>query len=73
MIRVEPLPVLDLTRCTGCGDCVTICPTDCLAMRGLTVWLPRPTACIGCSACEWVCPFDAVRVPAVTVPLCPGS
>ena len=29
-----PLPVLDPARCTGCGDCVAVCPTNCLEMSG---------------------------------------
>jgi len=60
------LPVLDDRRCTGCGDCVAVCPTDCLEVAGRTVWLPRPADCIGCGACAAVCPADAVRLPPVT-------
>jgi NAD-dependent dihydropyrimidine dehydrogenase PreA subunit len=67
------LPVLDVTRCTGCGECVAVCPTDCLAAAGRVVWLPRQADCVGCGACERVCPADAVTVPAVTPPAAPCS
>ena len=59
------LPVLDSSRCTGCGDCVAVCPADCLAMAGPRPWLPRPRDCVSCSACELVCPTDAIRLRSV--------
>lgn len=57
----EVLPLVDSRLCTSCGDCLQICPTQCL------VWVqqvPRVTvdqACIRCQACALVCPVDAVR------------
>ena len=56
------LPALDETRCTGCGDCVRVCPTDCLAMAGPLPWLPRPTDCIRCELCVWICPVNALHM-----------
>jgi formate hydrogenlyase subunit 6/NADH:ubiquinone oxidoreductase subunit I len=56
------LPVLDPTRCTGCGDCVGACPTFCLEMAGQLPWLPRPLDCISCELCVWVCPVDALHL-----------
>jgi formate hydrogenlyase subunit 6/NADH:ubiquinone oxidoreductase subunit I len=56
------LPLLDVARCTGCGDCVRACPTDCLEMDGPLPWLPRPDDCISCSLCVLVCPADALRL-----------
>ena len=63
-----PLPLLDPTRCTGCGACAAVCPTGCLEPLGAVVWLPRPGECVGCGACEAVCPADAVRVPTPPSP-----
>ena len=57
-----PLPLLDPTRCTGCADCVSACPADCLAMDGPLPWLPRPLDCISCSLCVLVCPTDALSM-----------
>jgi len=62
--------VLDTARCTGCGDCVAVCPTACLETAGELPWLPRPGACIACGACEFVCVAAAV---AVTPPTAAGA
>lgn len=58
------LPVLDVTRCTGCGDCTVVCPTDCLAMRWNQPVLDRPRACVSCVLCVEVCPEDALALRA---------
>ncbi len=55
-------PQLDETRCTGCGDCVTLCPVDCLEMQGAYPWLPRPRDCISCSLCALACPAEALHM-----------
>jgi NAD-dependent dihydropyrimidine dehydrogenase PreA subunit len=64
MTGAAELPVVDPARCTGCGDCVAVCPTDCLALIGRLPWLPRPLDCISCTACELVCPAGAIRLAA---------
>ena len=56
------LPVVDGAKCIGCGDCVSACPTKCLAMAGRTPWLARPLDCISCAACAMVCPTDAITM-----------
>jgi formate hydrogenlyase subunit 6/NADH:ubiquinone oxidoreductase subunit I len=65
MILQTELPLLDETRCTGCGDCVPICPTQCLEMAGVFPWLPRPRDCIVCEICVRICPADALRLAMV--------
>jgi formate hydrogenlyase subunit 6/NADH:ubiquinone oxidoreductase subunit I len=59
--KVE-LPHLDITRCTGCADCVRACPTACLEMAGPLPWLPRPLDCISCELCVWLCPANALHL-----------
>lgn len=59
------LPLLDESRCTGCGECVVVCPPDCLAMAGALPWLPRPLACISCELCAWICPANAITMTPV--------
>lgn len=63
----EALPVVNAAKCTGCGDCVAVCPTECLAMSGPLPWLPRPLDCVSCTVCELICPAGAIQL------LPPGS
>ncbi len=63
MIAPIVIPILDAARCIGCGDCVAICPTQCLATLGPLVWLPRPRDCVACAACAIVCPASAITLP----------
>jgi NAD-dependent dihydropyrimidine dehydrogenase PreA subunit len=62
------LPEVDERRCTGCGDCVAACPTDCLAMAGPLPWLPRPAACVSCALCVLVCPAGAIGMESEARP-----
>ncbi len=71
MNEPPPLPVLDRRLCTGCGDCIRICPTGCLESAGAGPWLPRPLDCLSCRLCEGFCPTGAIRLP-VTPPLSPA-
>ena len=59
---MNELPSLDETRCTGCGDCVAICPTACLEMARAQPWMPRPHECIRCAVCVLICPADALQM-----------
>jgi formate hydrogenlyase subunit 6/NADH:ubiquinone oxidoreductase subunit I len=59
---MDQLPNLDETRCTGCGDCVAVCPTSCLEMAGLLPWLPRPEDCVSCALCVLACPALAIQL-----------
>jgi len=56
------LPRLDDTRCTGRGDCVIVCPTQCLEMASQIPWLPRPADCISCTLCVLICPDEALSM-----------
>jgi MinD superfamily P-loop ATPase len=59
---IRELPLLDESRCTGCGECVPVCPVDCLEMLGQIPWLPRPAECVSCSLCEIICPARAIKL-----------
>lgn len=59
------LPIVDATRCSGCAECVAVCPVDCLAMRGALPWLPRPADCVSCGLCVLICPSTALSLAEV--------
>lgn len=58
----RPFAVVYVDRCTGCQDCVDICPDNCLVMRGSQngafysfSYMANAKACTGCKECERVC------------------
>jgi NAD-dependent dihydropyrimidine dehydrogenase PreA subunit len=61
------LPEIDTDACTGCGDCVAVCPTGALAMAGGKAVMPRPDLCIYDGECEPVCSVGAIQIPYVIV------
>ncbi len=59
------LPTINSVQCTACGDCVAVCPTNCLALTTREAWLPRPADCIACMVCMWICPTEAITMGEV--------
>ena len=57
------LPQIDRQLCTGCGDCITRCPTDALGDVDGKAALVNPEVCTYCVACEDVCPVNAIALP----------
>jgi len=57
-----PKPVIDLDKCTGCGQCVSSCPQGVLEMKEGKAHVANPDSCIGCKVCESVCPTGAIKV-----------
>jgi len=61
------LPEIDEDACTGCGDCVAVCPTGALALVGGKAAMAHPELCIYDGECEPVCPVAAIQLPYVIV------
>jgi formate hydrogenlyase subunit 6/NADH:ubiquinone oxidoreductase subunit I len=57
----QELPDIDVRLCTLCGDCVEVCPTECLSIAGMQVVLV-PQSCISCGVCAAVCPAQAITM-----------
>ena len=57
------MPQIDALKCTGCGECITACPTNALGRVSEKAALLRPDACTYCAACEDICPVDAIALP----------
>ncbi len=55
------LVAVDSAECTGCGDCLEICPLDILSLQGDVV--DRDAGmCIGCGLCVSRCPSEALSM-----------
>lgn len=72
---------LDVTRCTGCGACVAVCPTGALTLVADRASLDT-ALCRGCEVCVQACPVGALRpvvemtpvpVPAQVVERAPAT
>ncbi|HEX4153937.1 MAG TPA: NAD(P)-binding domain-containing protein [Steroidobacteraceae bacterium] len=59
-------PLIDPSRCLGCGACVKACPEQphhqVLGLINGKAVLVGPSECIGHGACKVVCPFDAITL-----------
>jgi nitroreductase/NAD-dependent dihydropyrimidine dehydrogenase PreA subunit len=59
-------PRLDPDRCTGCGLCLDVCPSDVLALEKGKITLARE-GCFGCDHCAAVCPAEAIAIDSVSI------
>ena len=57
------LPRRDRSLCTGCGDCITRCPTGALGQLEGKAVLVHPEVCTYCAECEDLCPVNAIALP----------
>lgn len=66
----KALPLVDPSRCTGCGRCIGACPPRVLwleaegpgGMGRKHAVLHDAPGCTGCAKCVVVCPFDAIAM-----------
>jgi len=54
-----PIPVVDSSRCTGCGKCAAICEFNALAVASKSV-LVFEELCHSCGGCARICPEKAI-------------
>jgi thioredoxin reductase/ferredoxin len=57
-------PIMDVTRCLGCGTCAAACPEggQVLGVVGGVAELIDPSHCIGHGACKEACPRGAITL-----------
>lgn len=71
------LPVIDKSKCTGCGKCESACPKHVIQMvpndspvgvicnshdKGAVARKVCTVACIGCGLCKKQCPYNAIEI-----------
>ena len=65
-MKARALPVIDPTRCTGCGWCVGVCPPHVLSLQAeggrKTSTLDDAAGCTACGLCAVRCPFGAIAM-----------
>lgn len=64
--KIEWAPIIDESKCVGCGMCVTTCGREVFGFdtdkRKAVV--ARPYQCmVGCTSCEVWCVYDAISFP----------
>ena len=62
MQHADVAPIVYEQKCTGCGECVKICPTKAITLINHK-YVINGLQCIGCASCIAVCPFMAIDVP----------
>lgn len=49
-------------KCTGCGDCVQVCPTEVLELSAGKARVAKAAECLGCESCVEVCEPGAIII-----------
>ncbi len=55
-------PIVDPAKCTGCEECVDICPTEVFEMENEKSVPVNAEECLGCESCVEACESDAIVV-----------
>jgi NAD-dependent dihydropyrimidine dehydrogenase PreA subunit len=58
MYKVE----VDKEKCTGCEDCISICPVDVFEMQDEKSVPVNEEECIGCESCVEACEQEAITI-----------
>jgi ferredoxin len=52
---------IDKSKCTGCGDCVDVCPVEALSVQNGKAEVNDE--CIDCGVCVNTCSSEAISLP----------
>jgi NAD-dependent dihydropyrimidine dehydrogenase PreA subunit len=55
-------PEIDIEACTGCGECVEVCPTEVFEIQDGKSVIIQPEECIECGACVDACPEECITL-----------
>lgn len=62
---------IDPLSCNGCGDCMDVCPADCIEGKSGYIHMIEDIDCIKCGKCIPVCEEEAVILTTGKVPKLP--
>lgn len=54
--------VVDKEKCTGCEECIEVCPVDVFELVDGKADPVNMDECLGCESCVEVCEEDAITV-----------
>ena len=65
--EVTPIEIkIDEEKCTGCGECVQVCPVQLLQLKMVgkerKTSAPDQSFCCKCHMCEFHCGYEAIKV-----------
>lgn len=63
---------IDPYLCTGCGDCVDVCPEDCIEGKSRFIHMIDDLDCTKCGACIKECDDEAIRYAEGRIPRLPN-
>ena len=52
--------IVDVEKCTGCGDCVEVCPTESISIVDEKAVVNDE--CADCGTCVDECPVEAISI-----------
>ena len=53
---------IDAEKCTGCGECVDVCPVEVYELQDGKSVPVNEEECLGCESCVEVCETSAITV-----------
>lgn len=53
---------VDQDKCTGCGECVDVCPVEVYELQDGKSTPVHEEECLGCESCVEVCEANAITV-----------
>jgi NAD-dependent dihydropyrimidine dehydrogenase PreA subunit len=53
---------VDTDKCTGCSECVDVCPVEVFEMQDNKAAVVNGEECLGCESCVEVCESSAITV-----------